>query len=268
MTVEIITASWARPNALWLNYVTTVKARSSIRNHLKNFKQQEAISLGRRLLEKELHAMHFHLDNIDDSRMQAFLKVMSVQSMNELLEDIGLGNKMPFLIAKRLTQVDVNANIKLDHSDKIQQTPLIIKGTEGMVITLAKCCRPIPGDLIIGYFNPGKGIVVHHHECRNRSIVSKKHTNWLDVEWSKDAVGDFPTELRIEILNQRGALATIASTISERDSNIENVTVIDQDDRVCVDLITLTVKDRVHLAKVMRRLKELPIVLKITRVKG
>ena len=268
MTVEIITASWARPNALWLNYVTTVKARSSIRNHLKHFKQQEAINLGRRLLEKELQSMHIHLEKIEETRILAFLKIMSMLSLDELLEDIGLGNKMPFLIAKRLTQVDINANIKLDQTDKAQQSPLIIKGTEGMVITLAKCCRPIPGDLIIGYFNPGKGIVVHHHECRNRSIVSKKHTNWLDVEWCKDAIGDFATELRIEILNQRGALATIASTISNMDSNIENVTVVDQDDRVCVDLITLTVKDRVHLAKVIRRIKDLHIVLKITRVKG
>ena len=268
MTVEIITAPWARPNALWLNYVTTVKARSSIRNYLKHFKQQEAINLGRRLLEKELQSMHLHLENIEESRIKTLLSVMEMQSMSELLEDIGLGNKMPFLIAKRLTQSDINANIKLDDSDKAKQTPLIIKGTEGMVITLAKCCRPIPGDSIIGYFNPGKGIVVHHHECRNRSIVRKKHTNWLDVEWSPDACGDFPSELRIEILNQRGALATLASTISEQGSNIENVTVVDQDARVCVDLITLTVKDRVHLAKIMRSLKELAIVLKITRVKG
>ena len=268
MTVEIITAPWARPNALWLNYVTTVKARSSIRNHLKHFKQQEAISLGRRLLEKELLTQHLHLENIEETRINALLNVMEMQSMNELLEDIGLGNKMPFLIAKRLTQDDINANIKLNDTDKSQQTPLIIKGTEGMVITLAKCCRPIPGDSIIGYFNPGKGIVVHHHECRNRSVVRKKHPNWLDVEWSPDAAGDFPTELRIEILNQRGALATLASTISELGSNIENVTVVDQDDRVCVDLIILTVKDRVHLAKIIRSLKELSIVLKITRVKG
>ena len=268
MTVEIITASWARPNALWLNYVTTVKARSSIRNHLKNFKQQEAISLGQRLLEKELHTLNIHLDNIEESRIQALLKVMGLQSMNELLEDIGLGNKMPFLVAKRLTQVDSNANIKLDDNHTTQHSPLIIKGTEGMVITLAKCCRPIPGDLIIGYFNPGKGIVVHHHECRNRSVISKHHTNWLDVEWCKDVTGDFPTELRIEILNQRGSLATIAATISECGSNIENVNVVDQDDRVCIDLITLTSKDRNHLAKIIRRLKELSIVLKITRVKG
>ena len=268
MTVEIITASWARPNALWLNYVTTVKARSSIRNHLKNFKQQEAISLGRRLLEKELHTLNINLESIEESRIQALLKAIALQSFDELLEDIGLGNKMPFLIAKRLTQVDINANTKLDNHHNTEQSPLIIKGTEGMVITLAKCCRPIPGDLIIGYFNPGKGIVIHHHECRNRSVISKHHTNWLDVEWCKEVSSDFPTELRIEILNQRGSLATITATISESGSNIENVTVVDQDDRVCVDLITLTVKDRTHLAKIIRRLKELPIVLKIIRVKG
>jgi guanosine-3',5'-bis(diphosphate) 3'-pyrophosphohydrolase len=110
--------------------------------------------------------------------------------------------------------------------------------------------------------------VVHHHACRNRTIVRKRQTNWLDVEWSADVVGDFPAELRLEILNKRGALATIASTISELHSNIENVNVVDQDAHVCIDLITLTVKDRVHLAQLIRRLKELPIVLKITRVKA
>jgi len=268
MTVEVITALWARPNPLWLNYVITAKARSSIRNYLKHFKQQEAINLGRRLLEKELQVMHLHLENISEARIKALLKITAKQSLDELLEDIGLGNKMPFLIAKQLTQDDINANIKLNDTDHIKKAPLIIKGTEGMVVTLAKCCRPIPGDSIIGFFNPGKGIVVHHHECRNNNEVRKKNTSWLDVEWDPNAVGEFPADLRIEILNQRGSLATIASTISELNSNIENVTVVDQDDRVCVDLITLTVKDRVHLAKIMRRLKELSIVLKITRVKA
>ncbi|MDD1609120.1 MAG: RelA/SpoT family protein [Methylococcaceae bacterium] len=268
VTVEVITAPWARPNPLWLNYVTTVKARSSIRNFLKNFKQQEAINLGRRLLEKELHAMKLQLDTIEESRLQALLTSTKTRSLDALLEDIGLGNKMPFLVAKRLTQDDVSANVRLHDNDKAEKNPLIIKGTEGMVITLAKCCRPIPGDAIIGFFNPGKGIVVHHHACRNRTIIRKKHTNWLDVEWSTDVVGDFPAELRLEILNQRGALATIASTISELDSNIENVTVVDQDVHVCIDLITLTVKDRVHLAQIIRHLKELSIVLKITRVKA
>jgi guanosine-3',5'-bis(diphosphate) 3'-pyrophosphohydrolase len=268
MTVEIITAVWARPNPLWLNYVITVKARSSIRNYLKNFKQQEAINLGHRLLEKELQAMNLQLENIDKSRVEALLKAIDLATLDDLLEDIGLGNKMPFLVAKQLTQDNINANIKLNSDDKIQKTPLIIKGTEGMVITLAKCCRPIPGDAIIGFFNPGTGIVVHHHECRNRVVLRKKDTSWLDVEWSQDIIGDFPAELRLEIINQRGALATIAAAISEMESNIENVNIVDQDDRVCVDLITLTARDRVHLAKIMRHLKELPIVLKIIRVKA
>ena len=177
VTVEVITASWARPNPLWLNYVITAKARSGIRNYLKHFKQQEAINLGRRLLEKELQAMHLHLENIGKDKIQALLQVMSKQSLDELLEDIGLGNKMPFLVAKRIAQDDINATIKLDDNDQAQKKPLIIKGTEGMVITLAKCCRPIPGDSIIGYFNPGKGIVVHHHECRNSA--RQKKTNQL-----------------------------------------------------------------------------------------
>ncbi|MBU2572114.1 MAG: RelA/SpoT family protein [Gammaproteobacteria bacterium] len=268
LTVEVITTSWARPNPLWLNYVVTAKARSSIRAYLKNFKQQEAINLGRRLLEKELQGMNLQLDTIPSERVNKLLEVLSVNSMDALLEDIGLGNKMPFLVAKRLSQDDISSTVRLDDNEQGVNSPLIIKGTEGMVVTLAKCCRPIPGDSIVGFFNPGRGIVVHHHECRNSSDSRKKQTGWLDVEWSKDTSGEFPAEIRIELLNQRGTLATIAATISEMDSNIENVTVVDQDDRVSVDLITLTVKDRVHLANIMRRLKKLTIVLKITRVKA
>lgn len=268
VTVEVITAIWARPNPLWLNYVTTAKARSGIRNYLKNFKQQEAISLGRRLLDKELQNMHLQLETIDKTRLNALLAASGKHSLDELLEDIGLGNKMPFLIAKRLSQDDIHAAIKLEENEQTQKTSLAIKGTEGMVVTLAKCCRPIPGDSIIGFFNPGKGIVVHHHECRNRNITRKKQTSWLDVEWSEDAAGEFPAELRLEVLNQRGTLATVASTISELNSNIENVTVVEQDSKICVDLITVSVRDRVHLAKIMRRLKELSIVVKITRVKA
>ena len=268
VTVEVITAIWARPNPLWLNYVTTAKARSGIRNYLKNFKQQEAINLGRRLLDKELQAMHLQLEQIDKSQIKILLKSVGKKTLDELLEDLGLGNKMPFLVAKQLAQDDINGAIKLDDNRQTQKTPLIIKGTEGMVITLAKCCRPIPGDAIIGFFNPGKGIVVHHHDCRNSNEVRKKQTSWLDVEWSLDATGDFLAELRLEVLNQRGSLATVASTISEFNSNIENVTVVEQDSSVCVDLITVSVRDRVHLAQIMRKLKDLPIVIKITRVKA
>ena len=267
MTVEVITASWARPNPLWLNYIITAKARSSIRSYLKNFKQKEAISLGKRLLEKDLKSLNLLLEEIDDSRIQQLLEVMKISTMDELLEEIGLGNKMPILIAKRLSQEDILAAVKLEDTNS-EHAPLIIKGTEGMVITLAKCCHPIPGDHIIGFFNPGKGIVIHHHECRNSNEIRKKQTSWIDVEWSHEVSGEFSTELRIELLNQRGTLATIASTITSMDSNIESVTIANQDDKVSIDLITITVKDRVHLASIIRKLKKLFIILKITRVKA
>lgn len=268
VTVEVITAVWARPNPLWLNYVTTAKARSGIRNYLKNFKQKEAISLGRRLLEKELHSLHLVLENIDSVKLDALVAQSGNKSFDDLLEAIGLGNKMPFLVAKQLSQTDVSAAIKLDSAEQPSKNPLSIKGTEGMVVNLAKCCRPIPGDSIVGFFNPGKGIVVHHYECKNGRDVRKKHAHWLDVEWSHDTAGEFPVELRLEVLNQRGSLATVASTISELNSNIENVTVVEQDAQVCVDLITLSVKDRVHLANIIRQLKKLSIVNKITRGKA
>ncbi|NOQ13218.1 MAG: RelA/SpoT family protein, partial [Methyloprofundus sp.] len=265
VTVEVITASWARPNPLWLNYVITTKARSGIRSYLKHFKQQEAINLGRRLLEKELVDIGKKFCDITELMQTQLLEALKLNTLDELLEDIGLGNKMPFLIAKQLNQENISAAIKLDDTETRKETPLIIKGTEGMVVTLAKCCRPIPGDPIVGYFNPGKGIVVHHHECRNSTDERKKSTEWIDVEWSEDVTGDYLTEIRIELLNQRGTLATIASTISKMDSNIESVHIADQDAHVSIDIITFTVKDRVHLANIMRQLKKLLIILKITR---
>ncbi|EIC29473.1 MULTISPECIES: RelA/SpoT family protein [Methylomicrobium] len=266
--VDIITAPWARPNPLWLNFVITAKARSSIRSYLKNFNRKEAILLGRRLLEKELQAMDLHLEQVDEKRIHDLLKLIAKPSLDDLLEDIGLGNKMPFLIAKRLSQDDVHGALKLEDTQMARTAPLIIKGTEGMIITLAKCCRPIPGDAIVGFYNPGKGIVVHHNECHNSSDTRKKQANWLEVEWSQDLTTEFPAELRLEVMNRTGTLATILAAISEMNSNIENVSVADQDDKICVDLITLSVKNRVHLAEIMRKLKKLPIVVRLERVRA
>ena len=267
MTVEVITASWARPNPLWLNSIITAKARSGIRNYLKNFKQKEAIKLGYRLLKKELKVLHIKLEDIDQSRVDKLLEITKMQSLDALMEEIGLGNKMPILIAKGLSQDDIYAAVKLEDSDE-NHAALIIKGTEGMVITLAKCCHPIPGDSILGFFNPGKGIVIHHHECRYSKEARKKQTSRIDVEWSEDISGEFSVELRMELENKRGTLAIIASTISGMDSNIEAVSIVNQDAEVSIDLLTLTVKNRVHLASIIRKLKKLSIILKITRVKA
>jgi GTP pyrophosphokinase/guanosine-3',5'-bis(diphosphate) 3'-pyrophosphohydrolase len=161
------------------------------------------------------------------------------------------------------------ADKTLASSKQKTDSPLLIKGTEGIVISLPQCCRPLPGDPIIGYFNPGRGIVIHRLECKNSSEDRKKQNQWLNVEWSDKIKGnEFSADIRIELLNERGALATIISVISAMDSNIENVRVIEQDERVSVDLITISVFDRVHLAAIIRKLKNHSIVLKIIRVKS
>jgi GTP pyrophosphokinase/guanosine-3',5'-bis(diphosphate) 3'-pyrophosphohydrolase len=267
-TVEIITAPWARPNPLWLNFVATAKARASIRSYLRNFKKQEGITLGRRLLEKELDGVGFRIEDVPQSRFDELLKQLELPSLDALLEDIGLGNRLPMLVARQLMQTESATNAVNPAGTKRDLAPLIIKGTEGMVVSLGKCCRPIPGDPIIGFFNPGKGIVVHLTECRNVDELRKKHMNWLDVQWDKHAAGDFPAVIRLELMNQVGTLAKVASTISRMRANIENVQITNQDSQLSVDIITLMVKDRNHLATVVRELRKLAVVLKISRVKS
>ncbi len=267
-TVEIITAPWARPNPLWLNFVVTAKARAAIRSYLRNFKKQEAVALGKRLLEKEFDAQNIRFEDIPRERIDDLLKALELPSLEALLEDIGLGNRLPFLVVRQMAQADATSETTANQENLPALSPLIIKGTEGMVVNLAKCCRPIPGDPIVGFFNPGKGIVVHLTECKNVSELRKKHMNWLDVDWDKQASGDFPAVIRLELMNQVGTLAKVASTISRMRANIENVQITNQDSQISTDIITLMVKDRVHLASVMRELRKLSVVLKISRVKS
>lgn len=267
-TVEIITAPWARPNPLWLNFVVTAKARAAIRSYLRNFKKQEAVALGKRLLEKEFDAQNMRFEDIPKERIDDLLKALDLPSLDALLEDIGLGNRLPFLVVRQIVQADATSDAGIKEEKVPALSPLIIKGTEGMVVNLAKCCRPIPGDPIVGFFNPGKGIVVHLSECKNVSELRKKHQNWLDVDWDKQASGDFPAVIRLELMNQVGTLAKVASTISRMRANIENVQITNQDSQISTDIITLMVKDRVHLASVMRELRKLSVVLKISRVKS
>lgn len=265
--VEIITASWARPNPAWLNYVSSVRARTGIRTYLKNLKEKEAIDLGERLLEKELNILGVAFEEIPGERVMELLEEIGLPSLDALLIEIGLGNRMALLTARRLTQKEGAEGIKLESGvDQEVESPLVIRGTEGMVVNLANCCKPIPGDPIIGFFNPGKGVVVHHQGCRNVAESKKNNRNWLEVAWASKTEGQFVVEIRVEVLNQRGALATIASVISGVDSNIENITMDDHDGHTSTDYIRLTVEDRLHLSKVIRKLRALPAVLKISRV--
>ncbi len=265
-TVEVITSPGASPSPAWLNFVVTGKARANIRNYLKNLKRQEAIDLGRRMLNRELEAFGESVETVGPARLEQLLKDFKLKKLDRLLEEIGLGNRMPLLVARRLADEEFAEGGS--HGARSAATPLAIRGTEGMVVRLAKCCRPIPGDEIYAMFNPGKGIVVHREECPNIGDFRKQGDNWVDVEWAAEPHGDFNTEIKVEVGNKRGVLATVAAAISELGSNIENVGMEERDGLTSTLKFVMTVNNRKHLAHIMRRLRSIPTVLRIYRMMG
>jgi GTP pyrophosphokinase len=266
-TVEVITSPGAVPNPAWLNFVVTGKARANIRSYLKNLQQQEAVELGRRLLEKELSNYDHSLDEMQPLKVEYLLKELKLDSVDALFEDIGLGKRMPMLVARHLLDEGADAS-RGKLGEMSSASPLMIKGTEGMVIKFAKCCHPIPGDDIVATFNPGKGIVVHRQECHNIGDARKRDDRWLDVEWEHEVNADFPTEVKVDVGNKRGVLATVAAAISAMGSNIENVQMEERDGLTSTLHFVMTVKDRRHLANIMRRLRAIPTVLRISRLLG
>jgi GTP diphosphokinase / guanosine-3',5'-bis(diphosphate) 3'-diphosphatase len=265
-TVEIINAPNARPNPAWLNFVVTGKARSSIRTYLRNLQRKEAQVLGARLLEAELASHQTRLEEIPAPRLSTYLADAHLPSLDALLADIGLGNRMATLVARRLL-VGGGAESALGQAPEgAPPQPLAIRGTEGMVVTFARCCRPIPGDEIAALFSPGKGIVVHRRECRNLGDFQTQKDKWLDVDWAAEPSGDFSTAIRVEVSNRLGTLATVASAIAESGSNIENVQSRERDGLTSSLEFVLTVRSRAHLARIMRRLRQIAQVVRISRV--
>ncbi len=266
-TVEVITSDTAKPSPAWLNFVVTGKARANIRNYLKNLQGQEAVDLGRRMLEKALASHQLSLADIPKKRFSQLLDELKLQRKKDLFQEIGLGNRMPLLVARKLVGEDGDSSAD-NMADKKPARPLAIKGTEGMVVKLAKCCRPIPGDHILATFSPGKGIVVHRQECPNINGARKYEDRWLEVEWESEPHGDFSTEIKIEVGNKRGVLATVAAAISEMGSNIENVGMEERDGLTSTLDFVIVVNNRKHLAQIMRRLRALPPVMRIYRLLG
>ncbi len=266
-TVEVITAPGARPNPGWLSFVVTGKARANIRGYLKNIQEREAQSLGRRLLNAELAAFDMDIERLDPSRLAGYLADVNLREVSDLLRDIGLGNRLATLVARRLAGIEGDEVIRsAPMQEDIHPHRLAIRGTEGMVVNFARCCRPIPGDGIAALFSPGRGIVVHRSECRNLGSLEAKGDKGLDVEWALEPEGEFPTEIRVEIGNRRGALAVVAGAIAEKGSNIENVHSREKDGMTTALEFLILVKSRAHLARIMRRLRQIPLVTRITRV--
>ena len=261
-TVEIVSAPGARPNPAWLNFVVTGKARTHIRHALKQQRRSESINLGERLLNKVLASFDTHLEKISPERIQTVLGEYRQEVIEDLLEDIGLGNRMAYVVARRL--LAENGDDTLPSSEG----PLAIRGTEGLVMSYAKCCTPIPGDPIVGYLSAGKGMVVHMETCRNIVDIRHNPEKCIQLNWSKDVTGEFNVELRVELEHQRGLIALLASSVNAADGNIEKISMDERDGRISVVQLVVSVHDRVHLARVIKKLRALKGVMRITRVRA
>lgn len=268
-TIEIITSDFAICNPHWLNFVVTNKARNAIRTHLKEFKERDAIKLGRQLLNEELKGANLCFDDIDSVILENFLNEQQLGSLDALLMDLGFGNRMPLLVAQRLISPDGEEESSVNIGENKQfSAALNINGAEDTLINLASCCRPIPGDKIIGFFSPGRGVSVHRIHCKNTREYRRKYRNWLNVQWEKIVNGRFSTDIRLELKDGRGVLAEIASTLASHDCNIENINIAKDSAASSSDIFTITVRDRKHLAKVMRRMRTIAAVMKISRVRN
>ncbi|ERI49575.1 bifunctional GTP diphosphokinase/guanosine-3',5'-bis pyrophosphate 3'-pyrophosphohydrolase [Pseudomonas sp. NPDC077649] len=261
-TVEIVTAPGARPNPAWLNFVVTGKARTHIRHALKQQRRSESISLGERLLNKVLASFDTHLEKIAPERVQAVLGEYRQDVIEDLLEDIGLGNRMAYVVARRLLAESG------DETLPSSEGPLAIRGTEGLVLSYAKCCTPIPGDPIVGHLSAGKGMVVHMESCRNIVDIRHNPEKCIQLNWAKDVTGEFNVELRVELEHQRGLIALLASSVNAADGNIEKISMDERDGRISVVQLVVSVHDRVHLARVIKKLRAIKGVMRITRVRA
>ena len=262
-TVEVITAPNTQPNPNWLNFVVTGKARTHIRHALKQQRREESVSLGARLLSKALDNLGVRYEDISEARLQALLKENHQDERDDLLEEIGLGNRTAHVIARRLLSTEES-----DANPLAADGPLIIRGTEGLVLNYARCCTPIPGDLIVGHLSAGKGMVVHRDSCKNISELRNNPEKCIPLTWAKDIDSEFNVELRIELAHQRGLIALLAGTISEADANIDKINVDERDGRISVIQLGISVRDRVHLARIIRKLRGLQGVSRITRMRA
>ncbi|MBE0627965.1 MAG: bifunctional (p)ppGpp synthetase/guanosine-3',5'-bis(diphosphate) 3'-pyrophosphohydrolase [Burkholderiales bacterium] len=257
--IEIITAAHANPNPAWLNYVKTGKARSHIRHFLKTMHYEESVELGEKLLSQALRALNTDLTEIGEEQWEKLLRDITAKSRTELFADIGLGKRFAAVVARRLLAASEQPMAEGNAG------PIVIRGSEGMAVQFAKCCRPIPGDPIIGSIKKGQGIVIHTHDCPTAARSRTDPDKWLDVEWAHEPARLFDVGIRITVINQRGVLAKVAGGIAAGGANIDNV-IMDEERGAYTEMrLTLQVADRQHLARIKRGLRRIPEVVRIAR---
>jgi len=262
-TVKIITSPGARPNVSWLNFAVTAKARSSVRHYLKNQQYTEAVDLGRRLLQKSLSVCQKSLDELPQAQIDQLLQEYRLNGLDALLSEIGLGNRPVQEIVRKLLP-GVSGTLQLGMVDS-GTNALIIGEKGGMLLNYARCCYPIPGDAVVGQLSSGRGITIHQETCRHVEPILGDSLHCLAVQWQSGIEGEFVAGLRVEMKNKRGMLASVASAIADSDSNIERVTTADRHGDISMLVIEVSVRDRVHLARVIRKIKAIDAVSRVFR---
>ena len=264
-TVEVITAKSAGPAAQWLEFVATAKARTAIRQQLKQLEHEDAVRLGHHMLDRALGAQGTSLDRLPTPRLEAYLAENRYPRLEAMLADIALGNRMPVQVALALAQEQAPSLLQPD-AGGVPQDRILITGAERGVVSFAQCCLPIPGDEIMGYHSAGKGIVVHRLECPNVAEYRKSPERWVPIGWDRQVSGDFDAALRVEVDNRPGVLAQVAAAIAQADSNIDRVEYLERDTRIAAIRFSIEVADRKHLAEVMRRIRRLGVVHGVQRL--
>jgi guanosine-3',5'-bis(diphosphate) 3'-pyrophosphohydrolase len=260
--VEVITAPHAKPNPAWLSYVATSKARSQIRHFLKNMQSGESAQLGERLLNQALQALGVKPHDMDDAHWNKLLKDTGVKTRQDILADIGLGRRLNMVVARQLASIGEAVT-----NEAVPNPVITIQGTEGMAVQFAQCCRPIPGDPIVGVIKSGQGLMVHTHDCPTLRRGRSSGEQWLDVAWDKNINRAFDVNIKLLVADQRGVLAKVSAAIAEAEANIENISFTHEGEYSGLHF-TLEVNNRLHLANIMRGLRKIPEVVRIIRVKN
>jgi len=264
-TVEIQTSDTANPQPVWLNFVVTARARSAIRHYLRNLDRSQARQFGERLITRTLASYELKFEEIPDKVLENLRSEFRFQSNDELFIDVGLGNHMPSQIAERLFNLLNGAGTLAPQPQKQEIAPLLIEGEEGSVLSLASCCRPVPGDAVDGMMSAGRGVVVHRSKCHNLGHMKRRRQEWVRVAWPVETRGHYQTSIFISLLNQPGALARISTVISSTGSNIDGVDFDKRgEDHIEIHFL-VSVRDRQHIANLIRRLRNVGVVVRVTR---
>jgi GTP pyrophosphokinase/guanosine-3',5'-bis(diphosphate) 3'-pyrophosphohydrolase len=281
--VEIVSTAGARPNPAWLNFVRTGRARSKIRHYLKNMEQEESRDLGEKMLAQAMRAEGMHLPGSeppDATLWQQLTRWSGNKTRDDLFTDIGLGRKIATIVAKRLSRLMAEHGTKPDAltltmgryaADDVApaQGMVLIDGSEGASVQLAPCCRPIPGDAIVGYLGRGEGLMVHTVECSvGKRLFERDSEHWMSVDWAEQPSRAFETAVTLLVTNGKGVLAQVAQAVSEAEADITHIEMGNEPAAETTELqLLLSVRDRLHLADVMRTLKRAPSVQRVARVK-